>query len=257
MKSKLRITYSLIFLTKNRILRISNKRIFFLAATIINCFTGNAQGLCNLAGTQIPSNTFYSNSTNNFSSLNNYTLFLCGPSTIVYDTINEFVCKTALVNSNSKLIISGTCTLSTNIIWVKNGGTLILQKGNPNTFAVYYEPGAIIIDLIGGVTKTSCSLITFPTVNCVAGITEYSKANDIFALYPNPCSAKIIIELKDLNIQYFDLIIRNQLDEVVYLIRPETLKHLEIATDFLANGLYFVQVKTKLGTHIEKILIIH
>lgn len=229
-------------------------KIFLLSVVMLNCFIGKTQIICN-ASNRIPTNFFYSNSTTNFSAASGYTLYLCGPNTIVYDTINPGYSKTFLINSGSTLTAVGGCPGPSNMAWVKNGATFILKWGNPNLWAVFYEPGATIIGM-GGLEVACTPTITFPSVNCFAGINELDKKEPVFKSWPNPFSDNIHIELINSDNQFADISIINYLGEIIYEKKQWPVAEKKIAIDFLSNGTYFLCLRTKTEQQIKKLIVV-
>ncbi len=229
----------------------------FLLVVFAECFfIGKSQVICN-ASSRIPTNVFYPNTNTNFSSLSQYTLYLCGPNTVVYDTVNPGYSKMFLVNTGSTLTIVGGSPGPTDAVWLKAGATLILKWGNPNLWLVMYEPGATIIDMVGGLTPITCTTtITFPSVNCFAGINEIDKKESVFKSWPNPTSDKINIELLNSDNQFADISIINFLGETIYEVKQWQVSGRKIPIDFLSNGSYFLCVKTKTRQEIQKLIVV-
>ncbi len=213
---------------------------------------------CNLA-TSIPQVVYYPNSVSNYTNcLAGYdTLYLCGTNTIVYDTTCTGNCRSALLNPGSTLYLKRTsCPGSFGAYYVKDNATLILKAGS-TVIRVKKEPLAIIINQsLAPIITTTCTSLTFPTINCLAGIEENNLNENIFSLSPNPSSGFLKIESKINLTNNPDIIIRNQLGQTVFEYLNFDLTKKEISIENLANGIYYVCFKTKEFITTKKISVL-
>lgn len=233
--------------------------IFLLSLTIVK---GQQlpNGNCNESNL-IPNTYFYPNTSTTYSnsSINQECLYLCGPNTNVYDTvITNPNCRTVFVNSSCVYYTSNVGCPYANYILAKNNSTVIATaNANGNSLRIWFEPNATIIIQCqpGGIQTYSCTLITFPTVNCTTSFFENTNSKEFFKVWPNPTSTKINIELNVSDHVISDIRIINQLGEVVFESTSYSVTNKEIPIAHLLNGLYFIQVKTKLGHQIEKFVV--
>lgn len=223
--------------------------LFFCSSCI---FMNSQSSYCN--PTDMPVEIFSPNSTAT-PTANIGLQYLCGPNTIVYDTIGPQYCREVYINNNSTLYLLSGCP-ATDFIWVKNGCTLNIKSGSVGIIEIVAEPGAIINHPSGPHSYTSytiaCTSITYPNINCATGIIENNLGYD-FKLYPNPTNSILNIKLD------------NVLDSEVFRIRLTDALGREITTtdyksrldiSFLENGIYFVQIsKNKSLLWTDKLMI--
>ncbi len=171
-------------------------------------------------------------------------LYLCGPNTVVYDTVQTLHCRTTLINSGCHFISSSPTCTKADFVFAKNGSTLTINSNaNGNSFRVYYEPLATIIDLTGMAVTYSCTSISFPLVNCSIGIFEKDAFESSFAIFPNPVSNFLQIKSEQLIEQNALIEIINYLGQTV--IKTKFKNELDISE--LPNGIYILQLKNSQG----------
>jgi len=187
----------------------------------------------------------------------NFTQFLCGPNTIVYDTL-PIGCLFVHVNTGCTLFYSRGCpTLNVNAVWLKNNSTInVLPNCPPNSLRIIHEPLAIINNPASvSIWLVPCASLSFPAINCSTGINEQSNQESLFLVYPNPSSSEINIETVNFHYNTADISIFNQLGELVLRKRDWRVSEKEIKIDDLSGGLYFIQVKTIHGQQTQKLIV--
>lgn len=228
---------------------------FLFIAIFLSAFLVKGQPSCSTTGTV--GDIFYPNTTTTPTFATNGTQFLCGPNTVVYDTVS-IGCLFVHVNTGCTLFYSRGCPqLNVNTVWLKNNSTLNILGSAPATaLTVYYEPLAVINNTASvPIGSVACTSVIFPPINCATGINEHNKQQSIFLVYPNPSSSQINIET--LNFQYntADISIFNQLGELVLRRKDWRVSEKEISIDNISSGLYFIQIKTTQGQQTEKLII--
>ena len=210
----------------------------------------------------IPTSIYYTNTTSSYTPVlapnPGYSIgYLCGPNAVVYDTsIINSSCRIMYVNSGCTLTIRAPGCVFYHAIYLKNNATLNILA-NSAGLNVLYEPLAIINNLSTSFMNFGpCPSLTFPTVNCAAGINEYNNQRNFFRIYPNPSLDNINIEFLQSSYQAAEIRITNQLGEAVYENKQWLLIDKEIPIDNLSNGSYFIHVNTKLEQQTEKLIII-
>lgn len=218
-------------------------------------FFVNGQPSCTM--TVLGGDVFYANTISTPTFATNGAQYLCGPNTIVYDTL-PIGCLFVHVNTGSTLFYSRGCPQqNVNVVWLKNNSTLnVLPKCPPMSLTVYYEPLAVInnpASVIIGLVP--CTSLSFPAVNCANGINELPNHEAIFLVYPNPASSEINIEPVNFYYNTADISIFNQLGELVFQRKDWRVTDKEINTYGISNGLYFIQVKTSKVQQTQKLII--
>lgn len=187
-------------------------------------------------------------------------LYLCGPNTIVYDTLYP-PCRQVLLQPNTMYVTNSQGCEIADFIYAKSTSTVLIKaNGNPGTFRVIYELGATIIDQTGSAVTFTCSSLSFPTINCTVGFKANELLNIPIVIYPNPAT-----DYFDLNIEDFEaranvtsFYIYNSLGQVMC---EEKLTfnngQKRINTSDLAKGIYLVTIKTIKNESINKKLVIN
>lgn len=168
------------------------KKLFVLVFMVI-AILSNGQSVC--TSTEVPTKIYYPNSITT-NSTGTFCEYLCGPNTIVYDTLT-YAC-TIYVSSNCTLTLKplGNCPFPISV-YLKSNSTLNFIAGTgPDSYGVIMEPGALIDNPSGAVVYTStCSAISFPTVNCAsAGLNEKAANNELLNIFPNPANDQLNIK---------------------------------------------------------------
>ncbi len=186
-------------------------------------------------------------------------LYLCGPNTIVYDTITQYHnCRNVLINPGCTYYTNSAGCIWADFLLAKNSSTLVISStANSNTIRIFYEVGATIINYTSGSGTQSfvCTSLSFPTGSCATNITEKNAEDYVFLIYPNPSNSKINIEAVNFHSQYVDISIFNQLGELMFHRKEWAVSEKEIPCEILSNGLYFIQVKTSRGQRTEKLIV--
>lgn len=234
----------------------------FILISLFNYVFGQQlpNGNC-VESTLIPDTYFYPNTTTTFSNSNiiQECLYLCGPNTVVYDTlIPSGKCRTVFVNSGCIYYTkNGGCSYLNGILAKNNSTIVVMPNANCSSFRIWYEPNATIIiqcTPLGGLQTYSCSSITFPSVNCTTNILENSFINQSLKIWPNPASSNINIELRDIDNRITEIKIVNQLGQVIFECKNNLSSNEQIPIDKFLSGLYFIYVNTKNGPQKEKFI---
>ncbi len=90
--------------------------------------------------------------------------------------------------------------------------------------------------------------------NLISGVSEQTRENNAFSLFPNPASDILTMNIENRNITDFTLNIYNVMGE---LVRSELLKQnpQQITISDLNNGIYFAEIKSGEGIEKQKIII--
>ncbi len=230
------------------------KRFLFI---ILLVATSLVKGQLSCTSTYTVGDIFYPNTVSTPTFASNGYQYLCGPNTLVYDTIS-IGCLFVYVNTGSTLYYNRGCPqLNVNTVWLKNNSTLnILANCPPTSLKVYYEPLATINNPAAvQIGSVACTSITFPAINCATGINDHGNQEAIFLVYPNPSSSEINIETVNFHYNTADISIFNQLGELVLRRKDWRVSEKEINIDILSSGLYFIQVKTSKGQQTQKLVI--
>ncbi len=161
--------------------------------------------------------------------------YLCGPNTILYDTM-LVSCRDVFVDNNSTLFLKASCP-TVDHIYLKSNCTLNVLNGSAGITGVWAEPGATINNYATSpsyhLNTVTCSSIIYPYVNCTVGLNE--KQINSFKIYPNPANDVFYIDAKvysSIDIKLFSII-----GEFVI---EKTIDNISIGLDVskLANGIY-------------------
>ncbi len=226
------------------------KRLFPFIFLILTSLV-NGQPSCSTTGTV--GDIFYANTVSTPTFATNGVQFLCGPNTVVYDTIYIGYIF-AHLNTEALCIFLRGDPRTVNFVWLKDNSTLNILPGcSPVT--VCYEPLAIINNPAAvPIGSVACTSITFPLV-CATGINEKSNTEYVFLIYPNPSSSQINIETVNFQHKTADVYIFNQLGELVLERKNWNISEKEINIDKFSCGLYFIQIKTSNGQQTKKLVI--
>jgi hypothetical protein len=222
--------------------------IFFVSASLVK-----GQPSCSTTGTV--GDVFYPNTISTPTFATNGTQYLCGPNTVVYDTVS-IGCLFVHVNTGSTLFYNKGCPQTVGgFVWLKNNSTLNILAGCPG-LTVYYEPLATINNTAAiTINSVACASITFPAINCAAGINEQGNQDAVFLVYPNPSSSEINIGTVNFHYNTADISIFNQLGELVLQRKNWHVAEKEINIDGFSCGVYFIQIRTGQGQQTEKLII--
>jgi hypothetical protein len=140
------------------------------------------------------------------------------------------------------------------MFWTANSGPLTAAQRKK--LEVYTSPadGGLysVVQSINNNNITSCGWPKMIGLNnsCNNGINEL-KNDDYFTLYPNPSYGTFAIETK---VNEYTLIITNVLGEIILSRKLQTEKS-EIDISNQASGIYFIMVKYKNRTGIQKLIL--
>lgn len=203
---------------------------------------------------QTPQTVFAANSTYTYVNQQG-PLYLCGPNTILWDTIGCY--WNVYCNPSTTLNLRGSNCATLISVSMKNGSVLnVLQGSSP--VMIYYEAGAIINDPFNLANSWMCQItITFPNVmSCSVGLKELKKEFVAFHTWPNPTGESINFEFFDLNNETVELSIYDQVGKVVFYKPSWQTSDKKLQTNFLDNGSYFLNIKTNSGQQTQKLVII-
>jgi hypothetical protein len=207
------------------------KKIFFILITI--AFRVVGQSVCN--PTVTPNQIYYPNSTS--TPTTGGWQYLCGPNTIVTDSIPNISCEWIYMNSGSTLTLKQQC-ISLHLIWIKSGGVLNILPGTAPV-QVYYEAGATINDPSSAATLSACPQITFPNVNCTTRLERNMLDQVMVSIIPNPFTDSFKFQFPD---NEGNLMIFNAVGVLVFS-ELHYLQGSEINLQHLKSGLYFCKIQ--------------
>ncbi len=197
----------------------------------------------------------------------NTPMYVVTPSaTTTYSVIggNQFGCK-AYANQVVTFNALPTVTVSGNTsICLGEPGTL--SAGGANTYVWssnnFYSPGATVspypllgntVYTIKGTDANECQASTTVTMSVFActGIANISGSINGLQVYPNPTSGEFTVELSNgagKSIQVIDVTGRTVISE------NSTDDHIQVNISSLANGVYYVKVKSNNATEVIKLV---
>jgi hypothetical protein len=82
-----------------------------------------------------------------------------------------------------------------------------------------------------------------------------ANENSIFKVFPNPSSGEIYIELKEPEVQSFEMFVVNQFGAVVKRVKLMGQTNVKLDLSQLPNGLYLVTLHSESGTYSKKVII--
>lgn len=241
-------------LSKNLLLHA--KKILVCLAFILCCANLYAQTTCNL--TISPSDIYYPYTTST-ATVNTGVQYLCGPNTIVYDTLIGIPgCYNAYLENNTALWLKAGCQIP-HQFWLKAGATLNIMAGTTFPVNIWLEAGAIINNPSSVITFTTiCSNIIFPYVNCSVGILDKEASSNLISIYPQPAqndlSLKLGFKTRD-KFKYYSIF--NNLGQ---LIREGKINFNEDVTEVsiaeLPQGIYSLRLLNDVRETISKKFVI-
>lgn len=175
-----------------------------------------------------------------------YMEYLCGPNTVVYDTIGH-ACR-IYVSNNCTVTLKTTCSacVASTGIFLQGNSVVNILPGNCYNYYVVSEPNATVNNPMNvPVSSNTVTTITWPTVNCtVNGIRSNSLENENLILYPNPASDELNISFNaQTKIDFNKVLIYNSFGQ---LIREEEISFknnsASINTTNLPNGVYYLNL---------------
>lgn len=226
------------------------KQFVLIVVITLSCLV-KGQTVCNPTFT--PTDIFGASTTSTYATSGGI-LYLCGPNTVVYDTMANSSCHWAYLNSGSTLYLKGGSCGSSNKIWLRAGSLLYVLAGS-SPVSVYSENSAtVIVSGTVSVFSGTCSAISFPTVNCTSGINEIENEESSVAVWPNPFSQRIQIEFRNSDTRNSDLKIINALGQVILNRKNIAENTITLDAPELPNGIYFVEIIKNGRTYRSKIV---
>lgn len=221
-------------------------RRLLLIIILLSTFLVKGQPTCSTTGTL--GDIFYPNTVSTPTFASNGNQYLCGPNTVVYDTIS-IGCLFVHVNTGSTLYFNKGCPQTiVGYVWLKNNSTLNILAGCPPGLRVFYEPLAIINNPTAvPIWSVACASLTFPAINCATSIEESENEKKI-SVYPMPASNILNITIDKNEFKNSKLEIINSLGQTV--IKTEFKNQIDVSE--LASGFYTLLLKDNSGSVITK-----
>lgn len=228
-------------------------RQFLILFFLVALSDSKAQSICN--GSFPVDYIYYPNSTSTQTNTGTTICsYLCGPNTTLIDT-NSYGCRQFYVSAGCTLTFKTPLCGVNSIIWVKNNGVINLVSGGPVNLEIYFEPLAVINNTASvSYFSGPCPSITFPTVSCATGISEYNE-NITTKVYPNPAASKLFIVVNNSKDKIVSLKIFNLYNQIYVDRNNWSLAEKEIDIDNLPNGIYFLEIKSGSNRQTKKITI--
>lgn len=221
--------------------------IFYLINFIV-------KGQSSCTPTVIAGEVYYPNTINTGPPNVNYDIqYLCGPNTVLYDTIQQ-MCRQVYVDNFSTLFLVADCP-AVQQIWLKSNCTLNILNG-PSVIIVHLEPGAIINQPLGPhsyyITLDTCSSIVYPNVNCATSVRENTIDNFV-RLSPNPNNGTFNI-ISEHEIKMVEIM--NVNGQVLQSFLT-TVKETNVDINNLDKGIYFAKIIHSNGSFVTKKIVIY
>lgn len=179
---------------------------------------------------------------------------LCGPNTMVYDTLHDSINfpyrDLVFVGEFSKYVSKGINHLAINAIYVKSTATLELRPAITQNSLLHLivEPGATILNYSGFnfYDVDTCSSLIFPSGCLYTGLEENSDTHSgAFRIWPTPAADVLNLHYSaDASGSPTEILIYNSLGQMVQTQRPvfENNKTSLLLSE-LKNGIYFLELK--------------
>ncbi len=206
-------------------------------------------------GTYVMNTIFYSNTTSVLDSTQSTDgIYLCGPNTIVYDTLEFSGCRFVYINPGCTYITNSPSCSIFDMYFIKDNGTLIIRPdANYSEFNIYHEPLATISpSTVGCLSVTLCSALVFPPINCSVGIAESTiqESQNLANLnvFPNPTENLVSIEFELTETKDVSIEIKNVLGQTIKTISNSFTtgnNKIEIDVSKFSSGIYFVQIQSE------------
>jgi hypothetical protein len=196
-------------------------------------------------GTYAMNTIFYSNTTSVLDSTQSTEgIYLCGPNTIVYDTLKFSGCRFVYINPGCTYISNSPSCMIFDMYFIKDNGTLIIRPdANKSEFNIYHEPLATISpSTVGCQSVTFCSALIFPPINCSVGIAASTIQESIFKIAPNPNNGSMTLQ--------YSIKQSDQASMKIYDVTGKLVDEMPLSADTeqiqinsnLNRGIYFYQV---------------
>ena len=168
----------------------------------------------------------------------------------------------ATVGSPTALMIGGSSTPASCSTCPDGTGTVSATGGTPG-YTYSWSPGgcttASCTGLAPGVytvcatDANGCTACNFITVSYTTGLNDASS-KDVISIYPNPASSFVSVDVELGDISSTEIIVTNILGEQLFIEKMAETKSLKktIPVSNLANGIYFITIKTKQGKSVQK-----
>jgi hypothetical protein len=235
---------------------------FLILALFVNGALMNAQlSGCN-SSSAIVYTTFPSNSVTNYTSYAN-SLLLCGPNTIVFDTLvdgwgNNPIRNMVFIGEFSKYIVQGIDDPYYVAIFVKSTATLDFRPAASlnSAMSIIIELGATVWNNSGyNINVDTCASLIFPPGCASTEVAENINSKpELINIWPNPAK-----DYLHLNYTFVgeepptEIVLYNSLGQLFQEHKPvfENNKT-KIPTSGLENGLYFLELKNSSGLISKK-----
>ncbi len=183
-----------------------------------------------------------------------YMEYLCGPNTVVYDTIGH-ACK-IYVSNNCTLTLKTTCSACAGVtnVFLQGNSVLNIFPGNCYNYYVASEPTATINNPMNvPVSSNTFATISWPTVNCSANGIRSNNMDNTFEIYPNPVKDKLTVDVENKNAVDINFSLTNSLGQLIHVNSKTVNSQLEIDTSELPIGFYYLKVQNNSGQKVFKI----
>jgi hypothetical protein len=236
-----------------------NFRLFFVTILILQGkFMQSQLPLCN-ASTITINQIFSSNSVTNYTSYAS-SLMLCGPNTVVYDTLYNSITQPirnyVFIGGNSRYVGKGIDDMWLTTIYIKSTATLeLMPTATQNSLLVLLvEPGATVINNSGFnfYDIDTCSSLIFPEGCNYVNLSENSdNVKGAIKIWPSPADNLLQLQYAlDIEEPDPEVLVYNNLGQ---LVQQERIvfenKKATIPITRLANGIYFLELKTTSVTY--------
>lgn len=180
----------------------------------------------------------------------NEVVFLSCQNTIVYDTLSG-MSKHGIVNNGCHLVTDRAGTPAVPLFFIKSTGTLTIRPNIQQTFHVFYESGATIMNQSTyPPIMNSCTNISIPNYSCASiGFNEFKTESQTVLICPNPTNSKLSLTLNSNTIKAIALtnLIGQKITDV-----PLAAKEIDLSS--FDKGIYFLRIQTESSEKLYKII---
>lgn len=229
-------------------------RLFLLAIGLLLYFNSKPQVSC--SPTIQPSDIFYPN-TNSQPTSNTISIqYLCGPNTIVYDSIPASMsCYTAYVNGSCTLSVISFGCMQYQQYYLKTGARLNLKSYVSPIIHVVMEPGATLNDPFNSAVVSYCNSLVFPQISCSTDINESNSATESISIWFKKDSKSILIRSQESIQMLGKITISDVFGTILILKQAEQTQDIVIPLETIPTGVYFIRIRTSNGECVKKIFI--
>ncbi len=229
-------------------------RLYKLSIVPLLCLNLKAQVSC--SPTLQPTEIFYPNTTSQPTNSPFSIQYLCGPNTIVYDSIPASLsCYTAYVNALCTLnVVSFGCSQHQEY-YLKNGARLNLISYVSPIVNVVMEPGAFLHDPFNSAVVSFCNSLVFPQISCSTSSSETNPSMLNIGIWYKPDSKSVLIRTSDDRPFCGKITISDTFGKVLLLRQIETIQEMEIPLNTISPGIYIIRIQTLNGEYVKKIFI--